>query len=126
MTNADTLAAVDDYIVSGRSVLFTHDTSSFVNVATEQMYCQDNPDGDNGWNPGWLSNQGNAGDFNQVERHWGYTVNQKFRGVLGMDRYGITYNKRDFQRPAGGTASFPAIKGRTAFRHQYYYRCLRQ
>ena len=31
MTNADTLTAVDDYIVSGRSVLFTHDTSSFVN-----------------------------------------------------------------------------------------------
>lgn len=99
MTNADTLAAVDDYIVSGRSVLFTHDTSSFVNVATEQMYCQDNPDGDNGWNPGWLSNQGNAGDFNQVERHWGYMVNQKFRGVLGMDRYGITYNKRTSKDP---------------------------
>lgn len=99
MTNADTLAAVDDYIVSGRSVLFTHDTSSFVNVATEQMYCQDNPDGSNGWNPGWLSYQNGVGSPSQVERHWGYSVNQKFRGVLGMDRYGITYNERISKDP---------------------------
>ena len=96
ITNADTLAAVDDYIVSGRSVLFTHDNSSFVNVATEQMYCQDNPDG---WNPGWLSYQNGVGNAGQVERHWGYSVNQKFRGVLGMDRYGITYNERISKDP---------------------------
>ena len=84
MTNASTLQAVDDYIVSGRSVLFTHDNSSFINVSSSNKYRMNNSDGKT---------------VNSGETYWGYTVNQKFRGVLGMDRYGITYNERISKNP---------------------------
>jgi hypothetical protein len=63
-----TLRAIEDFIASGKSVLFTHDTTSLYNV----------PDGVavDGYKP------------------WGYNINRYFRNILGMDRFGvtITYN----------------------------------
>lgn len=88
MKNLETLAAVSEYINSGNSVLFTHDTTSFVNVETEEMYSFDvATDSDTKW----LAYRGLQGMY--LERAWGYHINQWFRDSLGMDRYGITCNE---------------------------------
>lgn len=60
------LTAIQKFIESGKSVLFTHDTTSFVN-ANETVYR-------------------NAGgrDF------WGYSINRIMRNIVGMDRFGVT------------------------------------
>lgn len=95
MKNAQTLSAVNDFINSGRSVLFTHDTTSFVNVETPEMYRYDiATDTDTKW-LAYTNGQGI-----QLEEHWGYHINQMFRDVLGMDRYGITYNEAVSYNPA--------------------------
>lgn len=94
ITDDRTLEAVDDFINSGRSVLFTHDCSSFVNVATEKQYSYDTA---TDYDVKWLCFRNNQGS--SLERHWGYHVNQMFRDILGMDRYGITYNERTSRTP---------------------------
>ena len=58
---------IEAFIAEGKSVLFTHDTSSFVN--TKKTF---------GKYP------------NQQNNNWGYNVNQKFRNMLGMDRFGVS------------------------------------
>ena len=60
-------ASIEAFIAEGKSVLFTHDTSSFVN--TKKTF---------GKYP------------NQQNNNWGYNVNQKFRNMLGMDRFGVS------------------------------------
>ena len=70
--NTDTARAVEQYIGSGRAVLFTHDTTSFFNEAEE--------------------------DATVLYRYWGYTFNQFIRDKVGLDRYGVTnptYGKVD-------------------------------
>ena len=64
--------AVRDYIESGRSVLFTHDTTSYINdMYSRQQY---NDDGTaEGNNNGW---------------YWGYEFNKTIRASVGLDRYG--------------------------------------
>lgn len=94
MKDQRTLSAVNDFINSGRSVLFTHDTTSFVNVPTEQQYSFDVADD---YDTKWLCYRNNIGLY--LERAWGYHVNQMFRDVLGMDRYGITYNEQVSRNP---------------------------
>ena len=65
----NTYKALDDithYIQTGRSVMFTHDTTSFVNMEESS--------------------------FNPVSYgldFWGYGINQFFRNTLGLDRYGV-------------------------------------
>ncbi len=58
--------AIQAFIAEGKSVLFTHDTSSFVNT----------------WKT-WFSNKEN-------NNNWGYNINQKLRNLLGMDRFGVS------------------------------------
>lgn len=55
-------SAIEAFATEGKSVLFTHDTSSYVNT-----YQTDS-------------------DTN----NWGYHINKKFRNLLGMDRFGVT------------------------------------
>ncbi|MGB4658783.1 MAG: DUF5057 domain-containing protein, partial [Mobilitalea sp.] len=61
--DAKALQNIDEFIEEGKSVLFTHDTTSFVNL----------PSGSYSY-----------GDF------WGYGLNSTFRNVFGMDRFGVT------------------------------------
>ncbi len=63
--------AIKLFIESGRSVLFSHDTTSFVN-AEKSIY------------------EKTAYDF------WGYNLNQYIRSIVGMDRYGVTEDSLSF------------------------------
>ena len=64
--------AVQAYIEAGRSVLFTHDTTSYVNDMAGLI--ERNNDGQgNGASSGW---------------YWGYEFNKTIRAAVGLDRYG--------------------------------------
>ena len=68
--------AVADYINTGKSLLFTHDTTSY-------------------WND---PNYTGAGLNNNGRKGWGYWFNQVIRDKVGLDRYGVTnptYGKVD-------------------------------
>ncbi len=69
ITSEGATKAIKLFIESGRSVLFSHDTTSFVN-ANQSTYT--------------------AGDY------WGYYLNQYIRSTVGMDRYGITEDGLSF------------------------------
>lgn len=66
--------AILKFVKDGKSVLFAHDTTSFVNV-----------DMDN------INNKLDA-IFKDVviQKRWGYSLNTLLRPLVGMDRYGIT------------------------------------
>lgn len=68
ISNEKALKAIDGFIKDGKTILFTHDTTSFVT---------ENP------------STGNADD-------WGYHINKYFRNMLGMDRYGYLSNVYDY------------------------------
>lgn len=86
-TNPYAVEAILQFIESGKTVLFTHDTTSFVNYPGGTA---DNIDGENGWGSiPILSFLDNSDEAIGGER-WGYLLNQIVRDKLGMDRYGIT------------------------------------
>lgn len=64
--------AVRDYIESGRSVLFTHDTTSYINDMYSRVRYNDS-----GYN-----------DYNNNGWYWGYEFNKTIRAAVGLDRYG--------------------------------------
>ena len=64
--------AVRDYIESGRSVLFTHDTTSYINDMYSRLQYKDSGESDYN-NNGW---------------YWGYEFNKTIRASVGLDRYG--------------------------------------
>ena len=65
--------AVRDYIESGKSILFTHDTTSYVNNIQSAIQ----------WN-----DQGYAEANNTNYWYWGYEFNKTIRASVGLDRYG--------------------------------------
>lgn len=62
--------AIRDYIEDGKSVLFTHDSSSYINSTA-------------GSSKGW---------------YWGYEFNKTMRAAVGLDRYGALREYYDDQR----------------------------
>ena len=73
-----------DFIKSGKSVLFSHDTTSYINYDQDEMYkkiattayrIDENTD-----------IRTESGRF----KKWGLELNRYLRSVVGMDRYGIT------------------------------------
>ncbi|MBE5938538.1 MAG: DUF5057 domain-containing protein [Lachnospiraceae bacterium] len=70
ITSEAGLKLIEKFINEGNTVLFTHDTTSFVNM-------------DNATYTGYTSKY----------KWWGYNINQYFRGILGMDRYDVKVNK---------------------------------
>ena len=62
--------AIRDYIEDGKSVLFTHDSSSYINSKA-------------GSGKGW---------------YWGYEFNKTMRAAVGLDRYGALLEYYDDQR----------------------------
>ena len=65
--------AVRDYIESGKSILFTHDTTSYVNNIQSAIM----------WN-----DKGYAEKDNTNYWYWGYEFNKTIRASVGLDRYG--------------------------------------
>ena len=75
-----------DFIKSGKSVIFSHDTTSIINynetVTDLKVYVN--------------SNHSGYGQFySAIDRknNWGLYLNKLLRSVVGMDRYGITLNE---------------------------------
>ena len=64
--------AVRDYIESGKSILFTHDTTSYVNNIQSAIQWNDQ---------GYKEDQKNYW-------YWGYEFNKTIRASVGLDRYG--------------------------------------
>ena len=78
--------AIRKFIEDGKSVIFAHDTASFVNTVNvlrswdaskskEALYNPSHPDKLDNMNGAW---------------NWGYSLNTFLRASVGMDRYGIT------------------------------------
>ena len=65
--------AVRDYIESGKSILFTHDTTSYVNNIQSVIPYNDN---------------GTAEPYHSNYWYWGYEFNKTIRASVGLDRYG--------------------------------------
>ena len=65
--------AVRDYIESGKSILFTHDTTSYINNIESVIM----------WN-----DKGYAENNNTNYWYWGYEFNKTIRASVGLDRYG--------------------------------------
>jgi len=110
--NATAVAAIKEYIEEGRSVLFTHDTTSFINAAENQFYAHDNsiyqgyqsngswyynnnrssPDTDIKYEGRFKYNLWGANSAEQIytgAAYWGYEFNRQIRNLVGMDRYGV-------------------------------------
>ncbi|MFT3984747.1 MAG: DUF5057 domain-containing protein, partial [Lachnospiraceae bacterium] len=73
--NATAVGAIEEYIASGRSVLFTHDTTSFINTPSGQFYAQER--------------NGRTSNLSSGVTYWGYQFNRMIRGLVGMDRYNV-------------------------------------
>ena len=65
--------AIRKFIEDGKSVIFAHDTTSFINRDT------DNVSSPSSAPETWV---------------WGYTLNTYLRASVGMDRYGITSDQQ--------------------------------
>lgn len=92
--NHNQVQAILEYIQSGRSVIFSHDTTSYVNYNKNEMNKQ--------------IGSYQAGDKNVMEIYpdgylsgervknitWGLSLNSILRSVVGMDRYGVTSDEK--------------------------------
>ena len=83
----DGVDALLEYIKAGKSVIFSHDTTSFFNYNYDESHNY------------VLGNSNDNALYNQWMRsngiNWGVEMNTVLREVVGMDRYGIT-NKSTF------------------------------
>ena len=105
--------AIREYIKSGRSVIFSHDTTSYLSYSYGTVKGQNSPVGTRvsdvdpkiaktTENPNdfysvfydpFLSAQNGAGNYVPNWRYnpsWGISLNNVLRSIVGMDRYGIT------------------------------------
>ena len=85
----NTYAQVDDildFIKSGKSVIFSHDTTSYINynktVKELKVYINSNHLGPKDYYT-----------IRNENRNWGFDLNKLLRSAVGMDRYGITLNE---------------------------------
>lgn len=83
----DGVDALLEYIKAGKSVIFSHDTTSFFNYNYDKVHNYVlGTDNDNALYNLWMRSNG---------INWGVEMNTVLREVVGMDRYGIT-NKSTF------------------------------
>lgn len=78
IANAGSVEAIDMFIKSGRSVLFSHDTTSYFNVERGK------------YDSSVSANKVSTSFTGNPWYHWGYYLNQYIRSDVGMDRYGVT------------------------------------
>lgn len=74
--NENALNNIKQYINQGKTVLFTHDTTSFFNQPKES--------------------------YSGTETYWGYHLNRNFREAFGMDRFGVASYSSVAERLAAG------------------------
>ena len=73
-----------DFIKSGKSVLFSHDTTSYINYDQDEMYDK------------IAATEYGRDETTDIRKEsdrfikWGLELNRYLRSVVGMDRYGIT------------------------------------
>ena len=72
------LENIKDFIEEGKSVLFTHDTTSFVNMPKTEYE-----------------------DTYGFDDFWGYGLNSTFRNIFGMDRFGVMLGTESERSLAG-------------------------
>ena len=91
----DAVQEILKFIRSGKSVIFAHDTTSYINTDHKKIYDQIARDGYN--LNGTVNNGGSIGLYNDSwlwytarNANWGLSLNTILRSVVGMDRYGIT------------------------------------
>ena len=94
--------AVCAYIESGKSVLFTHDTTSYINDMKSIGQWNDQGWYEQGKKNGW---------------YWGYEINRSIRASVGLDRYGAL--KTYYQKLVDSTSYGP-----TKERYQSYLNTL--
>ncbi len=70
--------AINYFISLGKSVLFSHDVTSFVNISPKHPF-----------KDGHIKGFSNDSDLD-IPKQWGYDMNSAFRNLLAMDRYGVT------------------------------------
>ena len=83
---------VADFVDSGRPVLFSHDTTSFYSLPSEEFQCEyyglfGIPTKGNVYSKGY-------GSWTNISGWWGYHFNTVVRDKVGLDRYGVT--SKDF------------------------------
>ena len=92
--------AIRKFIADGKSVLFSHDTTSFINTAKgisrKKMYNE---------------NTGSPSDDIPESWEWGYSLNTYLRASVGMDRYGITSDEKIAWNGENSTVSKELKKG---------------
>ena len=87
--NSTAMSAIQEYIERGRSVLFTHDTTSFINAPLSKFTANDHPQ---------YTDLRNGGNGYASATYWGYEFNSKIRNLVGMDRYGILGNANEKEK----------------------------
>lgn len=85
--------AIRKFIEDGKSVLFAHDTTSFVNTTKVKRNPNSSGVSPALYNPSkWESEH--TLDGMQGAWDWGYSLNTFLRASVGMDRYGITSDEQ--------------------------------
>lgn len=74
--NSEACKVIDTFIEEGKTTLFTHDTTSFVNLDQAEYEKAKQATGEGTY-------------------FWGYNINRYFRKIVGMDRYNATDNQGD-------------------------------
>lgn len=100
--------AIRDFIEDGKSVLFSHDTTSFVNTTGVVR-----PDKTGSYNAPSLYNPKTWPTLDPMPAawDWGYSLNTFLRASVGMDRYGITSDEKITVNGKTSTVSAELKKG---------------
>ncbi len=100
--------AIRDFIEDGKSVLFSHDTTSFVNTTGVVR-----PDKAGSYNAPSLYNPNTWPTLDPMPAawDWGYSLNTFLRASVGMDRYGITSDEAVTVNGKASTVSAELKKG---------------
>ena len=99
------MGSIIDFVNSGKSVLFAHDTTSYFNYEKKGGGYPNF----NGVGYPWRDNHNDTRSHDQY--HWASTLNTYFRNLVGMDRFGIlstgTLQRGDVLRE--GTEAFKEV-----------------
>lgn len=117
------------FIQDGKSVLFAHDNTSFINYSSTDTFLDRSANADANWSgypTGYSPNEpgdnsshrkpgGGHGNWNWVD--WGYNMNSFVRTAVGMDRYGITSDVSDILKRgeilSAGTEEWDLVSANT-------------
>ena len=105
--------AILDYVKKGKSIIFTHDTTSYMNYDFYNMHktmaVKDASEYDNEEENALPHIFYNQGLIKAGKGTWGYSLNQLLRAFVGMDRYSVT--SQDTIGESGTTVSALLKKG---------------